>query len=368
MKNFICVLGMGAMVLLASCSSKTEKTTKNQTFKIINPFVKDTIYTNEFVAEINAFQNIEIRARVGGFIETVLVDEGQNVQKDQVLFTISNKQFLQDFRKAKAATKSVLAELKSAEIELQGSQKLLGKNFISQPEYDLVEAKVASLKAKLEEAQVNEAQAKLNLSFAQVKAPFDGIINRIPYKSGSLVKEGDLLTSISNNNEMFVYFNVSEVDYLEYISADSVKIEKEVSLTLANGTPYPYKGTIETTESEFDRNTGTLAFRAKFPNPNKILKHGASGKIKFESELKNAMLIPQKSTFDRQENLCVYVVEKDSTVQVRKITPLLRLPHLFVVESGLFASDKVLYEGVQKVKEGDKIVPEMISFSQVFNQ
>ena len=363
----MCILGIGAMVVFASCSSKKENATKEQKYKTINPLIKDTIYTSEYVAEINAFQNVEIRTRVGGFIESVLIDEGHYVHNGQVLFTINNKQFLQDLQKAKAATKRVMAELVAAEIELAGSKKLLDKNFISQPEYDLMNAKLASLNAKLEEAQADEEQANLNLSFAQVRAPFDGIINRIPNKSGSLVEEGTLLTTISYNKEMLAYFNVSEIDYLEYIMSDSKKNSKEVSLVLANGKPYPHKGVIETTESEFDNNTGTIAFRAKFPNPDNILKHGASGKVQLKSKLENALLIPQKATFDRQENLCVFIVGEDNSIQARKINPLLRLPHLFAVGSGLSAKDQILYEGVHLVKEGDKIVPEMISFSQVIN-
>jgi len=368
MKNFMLLLGIGAIILFVSCSSKSKKPTEEQKFKTISPLIKDTSYTNEYVAEINALQNVEIRARIGGFIESVLVDEGQTVHKGQVLFTINNKQFLQELQRAKAATKSVMAELNAVEIELSGSKKLLDKNFISQPEYDLAVAKVEALHAKLEEAKAIEEEANLNLSFAQIKAPFDGIINRIPNKTGSLVEEGTLLTTISNNKEILVYFNVSEVDYLEYAMSEDEKNSKEVSLVLANGTPYPHKGIIETTESEFDNHTGTLAFRAKFPNPDHILKHGATGKIQLESNLKNALLIPQKTTFDRQEHLCVFVVDNNNAVQVRKITPLLRLPHLFAIGSGLSPKDKILYEGVQLVKEGDKIVTEMISFSQGIDQ
>lgn len=365
MEKTVLVVGIIFTLILTSCSSKNKTSSKEevQKFKVINPLVKDTIYTNEYVTEINALQNVKIRARIDGFIEKVWVDEGQTVKKGQVLFSITNKQFQQDLNKAKALTKGVLATLKSAEIELQGLKKMLQKNYISAPKYNLAKAKLKALKAKLKEAQADEAQAILNLSFTRVKAPFDGIINRIPKKVGSLVEEGVLLTTISNNKEMLAYFNVSEIDYLDFVSSKNTKKGEKISLVLANGTPYKHKGVIETIESEFNKSTGTIAFRAKFPNPNYILKHGATGKIQINTDVKNAMLIPQKVTFDLQEHLCVYVVDKNNTVHIKKITPLLRLSNFFVINSDAITKhDKIIYEGIQKVKEGDKIIPEFILF------
>jgi len=369
MKIRILTMSVLAAVLLSSCMlNKSDEDNTPKKFKVIFPLVKDTFYIKEYVAEINAFQHVEIRSRVNGFIEGVNVDEGQTVRKGQVLFTISNKQFQQEVIKTQAATKSALAELRAAEIELEGSKRLLEKDFISKSEYDLSSANTETLKAKWEEAKAHKSLAKLNLSYTQVKAPFDGIINRIPNKKGSLVEEGTLLTTISNNNEMFAYFNVSERDYLDYSLFERVSERNELTLVLANGTVFNQSGLIETTESEFDKNTGTIAFRARFPNPEQILKHGSSGKVQLKSILKDAILIPQKSTFDRQEYMCVYVVGEDSIVQVRKIVPLVRLPQLIVVDQGLTQNDRIIYEGVQLVNEGDKIAPNAVSFHQFINE
>ena len=366
MKKNALILSIGVIILLASCSTTSQKE-QQETYKVTSPLVTDTVITNEYVAEVNALQNVEVRSRISGFIETILVDEGQTVHKGQTLFTISSKEYQQELLKTKAATKSAAADLKSAEIELDNSQKLLDKKIIGKPEYDLAEAKVEALKAKVEEAQSDEAQANLNLSFAEIKAPFDGIINRIPNKTGSLIEEGTLLTSISNNKEVFAYYNVSEKDYLDYATSKGEGKSKEVLLVLANGNVYKHKGIIETTESEFDKSTGNIAFRAKFPNPENLLKHGASGKVQVKTELKNAMLIPQKSTFEIQENIYVFTVTTDNKVQQTKVTPLARLPHWYVIEQTLSASDKIIYEGIQKVKDGDIVIPEPISFSQITN-
>ena len=167
MKNLFWILSIGATMVLAACSTKTNTKKEKQTFKVTTPLLKDTSYTQNYVAEIHALQHVEIRSRVNGFIEFQHVDEGQQVKKGQVLFTINNRQFVQNLDKAKAATKSAEAELRSAEIELEGAQELLNKNFISQAEYNLAQAKVEALKANMEEAKAEEAQAEINLSLAQ---------------------------------------------------------------------------------------------------------------------------------------------------------------------------------------------------------
>src|SRR5690606_17999498 len=210
MKHSIFIIGAVAMLSWTSCSPKNDGSQDRSKFRIISPVVRDTIHTTQYVAEIKAVQNVEIRARIGGFIQTVMVDEGQTVRKGQLLFSMNDQQLQQDLNRAMAATKSAAAELRSAEIELEGSQKLLDRDFISLPEFNLAASKVEALRAKLEEARSDQAQASLNLSFAQVRAPFDGIINRIPYRTGSLVEEGSLLTSISDLGEMFAYVNISE--------------------------------------------------------------------------------------------------------------------------------------------------------------
>ncbi|MBI4945301.1 MAG: efflux RND transporter periplasmic adaptor subunit [Bacteroidetes bacterium] len=366
MRKIALQLSISAMIFLSACSTDSKKETPEK-FQVISPLIMDTTYQNEYVAEINALQNVEIRTRIKGFIENIYVDEGQIVKQGQTLFTISSKQYEQDLLKAKAGLKSALADLKSTEIDLENTKKLLDKKIVSKTELDMLETKVDAAKAKVEEAQSDEAQAILNLSFTEIKAPFDGIINRIPNKTGSLVEEGTLLTVISNNKEVFAYFNVSEKDYLDYTLSKQQGKSKEVSLVLANGSLYNHKGLIETTESEFDKSTGNIAFRAKFPNPEQVLKHGSSGKILVKTELKNAMLIPQKSTFEVQENIYVFVVDKEGKVQQRKVTPSLRLLQLYVISSGLSPNERIIYEGVQKVKDGDNIMPETIMFSQIIN-
>ncbi len=317
----------------------------------------DTSYQNDYIADIHSVQNVELRARVKGYLEKIHVDEGKTVKAGQVLFSISSQEYKEELLRAKAMLKSAIADAKAAEVDYQNVKTLVEKNVVSKSELEMAKAKLDALNAKVEEAQAYESNASLKLSLTEIKAPFDGIIDRIPNKIGSLIDEGTLLTSISDNNEVFAYFNVSEMEYLEFISnkTDSAA-RNNLILILANNQPHPHKGSIETIEGEFDQSTGSIAFRARFPNPERILKHGSSGKVRLYKKVKKALIIPQKSTFEIQDRTYVYVVDKSDTVRLRTVVPRLRIPHLFILQSGLSANDRIVYEGIQNVKDGTKII------------
>lgn len=339
------------------CSTRKEETSAPETFQVIQPLIKDTSYVRSYVADIQSVQNTEIRAKAGGYLEAIQVDEGEYVKAGQQLFTISRKQYEQEVLKAEAAVANAMAETKAAEVEQKNTRALVEKNIVSQSELELAEAKVEALKARTAEARALEANARLELSFAQIRAPFAGYINRIPNKTGSLIEEGTLLTSLSNNHEMLVYFNVSEREYLDYLVDATEGQPREVQLLLANGAVYPFKGRVETAETEFDSSTGNIAFRARFPNPRQLLKHGATGKIQVSVPLRNAMLIPQKSVFEIQDKFFVYEVAADSTVKMTSVNPTYRLPELYVIKDGLTPTSRVVYEGIQLLTAGEKINP-----------
>lgn len=351
------------LVFAISCN-KNEPTTQTEKFPVTKPRTQTVSYHHEYVAELLSVQYVEIRNRVKGTIERVLADEGQSVRAGQKLFIISNKHYRHDLEQAEATTKSVYADLKAVKIELVNSKKLFEKNIISQAEVELLEAKADALQAKYEEAQAAEQQARLNLSYSDIEAPFTGVINRIPHKMGSVVEEGTMLTTISNSSSIFAYFNVSEKDYLEYARQKRDGKPQTVSLKLADGMMYQYSGTVETAESEFDKSTGNIAFRARFANTNGLLRHGSSGKVLVKNEIPNALLVPQKSTIEVQEHLYVFVVDSSNTVRMRKILPAVRLPQFYVVSSGLQADDRFILEGVQRVRDGAKIIPEVVDFPQ----
>ena len=170
-----------------------------------------------------------------------------------------------------------------------------------------------------------------------------------------MVAEGDLLTSLSDNSGIYAYFNVSEPEYLNYQMHSSERGNNLVSLIMANGEMFPEKGEIQTIEGEFDSETGNIAFRAKFLNAQKLLRNGETGKIQMTLPLKNALIIPQKATYEIQDQIYVFVVDKNGVVKSRNIKVAYQLPDIYVVSSGIATTDTILLEGVQKVKEDQKV-------------
>jgi len=341
MKRIILFTGLFALVCLTSCTTKKEEKEEAEKFTVTNPVRIDTSFTKEYVSQIKSVRNIELRAQEKGFLQNIYVDEGQFVKKGQLLFKIMPNMYQAELLKAQA-------EQKSVEIELQNSKLLADKNIVSKNELSVAQAKLQSAKAEV-------ALAKLHLSFTEIRAPFDGTIDRIPLKLGSLIDEGELLTSLSDNSQMFAYFNVSEPEYLQYQTDVKDRADNKVSLVLANGDIFKEKGNVEVIESEFNNETGNIAFRARFPNSAKLLRNGETGQVQMLVPLKNAIVIPQKATYEIQDKKYVFVVDKNNKVSSREITITGEIPDLYVIKSGLTENDKILLEGVQKVKENDKI-------------
>jgi len=362
------VLLFSIAVGFTACTTHKENKIETGKFPVTSPLLKDTTYTSEYVSEIQSLQNVEIRAKIKGYIEKIYVDEGKPVKAGQTLFSINSQEFQKELLKAKAMIKTAIAETKKAELELQTTKTLFEKNIVAKSEFEKAQANVEAANAKVEEAKAAEASANINVALAEIKAPFDGVINRIPFKTGSLIDEGTLLTTLSNNKEVFAYFNVSEKEYLNFASQKENNAKDNITLLLANGQAHQYKGTVETIEGEFDKNTGNIAFRAKFANNDLLLKHGSSGKVQLTNAVKNALLIPQKATFEIQDKFYVFVVDTNNVVKQRNIVIRQRLPHLYVVGNGLSATDKIIYEGIQNVKEGDKIQTDFIPMEQVISQ
>lgn len=348
MKLTSLLTGLFFVLVFSACKTKAIEQKETPRIPATNPLVMDTSFTKEYVAEIESIQNIEIRAKVKGYLESIKVDEGQQVAAGQLLFTIRSKEFEAELAQAQA-------KVKTAELEMQNVKTLQEKDIVSK-------AELALAVAKLNEARSELGIAETNLSFTKVVAPFSGIVDRLKFKVGSLVDEGTLLTSLSNNRSIYTYFNVTEAEYLDYKARQE---HNEVSLIMANGEPFKYKGKIETIEAEFDKSTGNIPFRAEFPNPDLLLKHGETGKVQLTIDLKNALVIPQKATFELQDKTYVYVVDEKNMVKARNISIKHRLPNLYVVDSGLQSSDKILLEGIQTIKEDDKVETEFLQPAKV---
>ena len=351
MRKVFIFLGLCALLVNTSCKSKHEEKVEEAKFLVTSPAVKDTLVYKDYVCQIHAISHIELRSQERGFLQNIYVDEGQYVNKGQLMFQIMPVIYEAEMEKSKA-------EVSYAEIEYQNTKRLADSNIVSKNELALSKARLDKEKAQLSLAQAH-------LSFTQIRAPFSGYMDRFHQRLGSLVDEGELLTTLSDNSEMWVYFNVPEAEYLDYSARAKKEGHAKVKLLMANNEVFSHEGIVETIEADFNNETGNIAFRATFSNPEKMLRHGETGTVLMPTYLKNAIIIPQKSTFEILDKKYVYVLE-DDVLKSREVTVLQEMPHLYVV-SGLSATDKILLEGLGKVKNNEKIESEFVPFEKALS-
>ena len=309
---------------------------------VTSPQRKDVVLTQQYVCQIHSRRHIEVCALDNGYLEEILVKEGQAVKKGDLMFKILPTLYQ---AKLDAAT----AEAQLAELEFNNTKKLYEQRVVSLNEVKLLQAKLAK-------AQAEAKLAAAELNFTNIRAPFDGIVDRLYEQLGSLIKEGDVLTTLSDNSVMWVYFNVPEARYLEYMAgADQHKEDERIELVLADGSKFPETGKIGAIEAKFNNETGNIPFRADFPNPKGLLRHGQTGTVLIHRTLKNALVIPQRATFELLDKRYVYVVGEDHVAHQRLITVQHELEDTFVIQSGLDVNDKIVLEGVRDVRDGDKV-------------
>lgn len=347
-------IGLYVLLALTGCEPKTGKEKETSKFLVTSPIIKDTSVTKDYVAQIHSIRHIEIRALEKGYLKEIYVDEGQSLKKGQRMFAIMPNVYRADLEKAEA-------EAKIADIELRNTKLLADGNVVSQNE-------LALAKANLEKAMAEVSLAKTHLGFTDIRAPFDGIMNHLHAREGSLLDEGELLTTLSDNSKMWVYFNVPEAEYLDYITSSDKGDNKEVNLLLANNKVFDQSGVIEIIEAEFNNETGNIAFRATFPNPDGILRHGETGSILMKVPFKDALLIPQKATFEVLDKKYVFVVGSDNVVHQKEITVTGEMPQLFMVGKGLDEGDKIILEGIRMVKDGQEVATEFVAPTKVFSE
>lgn len=311
---------------------------------VTSPVEEDVISTQRYVCQIHSCRHIEVRALEGGYLEKIAVNEGQSVKQGELMFKI-----LPVLLQAKLNADTAEAQL--AEIEFKNTEKLFQQNIESDQAVALAKANLAKAQAKVELAQAE-------LDFTDVKAPFDGIVDRQFNQQGSLIEEGDILTTLSDNSVMWVYFNVPEARYLEYKAELDENGDDEglrIELMLANGKTFPQHGTIGAIEADFNNETGNIAFRADFPNPSGLLRNGQTGTILIHRELDDVIVIPQRATFEILAKRYAYVVDDEGVVHQRDITIQSEQPDIFVIKEGLDEDEKIILEGIRQVRDGEKV-------------
>jgi len=371
--NFLAIIGI-ALLALSSCnqSEKPQMAHKAAPFQVQTVETSDVTVYKKYAANIEGEQNVEIRSKVDGFVEKIYIDEGATVKKGQLLFKLSAETLNQQLNAAKANIEVANSQVEVAQVELEKISPLVEKNIISSIELKTATSKLNAAKAQLSAAKANYLNAKENLDYTIITSPVDGIVGSIPYKVGSLVgrNEALALTTVSNINNVYAYFTMNEKQLLEFIRslggnsmAEKIGQMPEVELFLADGSLYGHKGKIETINGMVNPRTGSVNYRAKFPNPGRLLRNGNSGKIKFPTQLNSAIVLPQKSTFELQGKRFVYVVGKEDKVKSKEVIVSETVGNNIIVQSGVKAGEVIVNDGLIKLREGMQIIPNPVGLA-----
>ena len=350
---------------LVGCGNKTQIPQASNEYAVREIKTTECNLSTSYPATIKGIQDIEIRPKVSGFITKVHVDEGDFVRRGQVLFSIDRVQYEAAVKSAEAAVRVARTAVSTQKLTVKNKKMLHEKKIISDYDMEMAENQLASAEAELASARAQLIDARNNLSFCSVTSPSDGVVGMIPYRVGSLVSSttAEALTTVSNISKMYVYFSMTEKQLLEYTKGtDGVKgalaAIPAVSLQLADGSTYNQTGKVTNVSGVIDIATGSVSMRATFDNPQKILRSGGSGSVVFPIHMDNAILVPQKATYEIQDKHFVYVVGKDNKVKNTEITVLPQNDGTnFVVTGGLKAGERIVVEGVNTLSDGMAIKP-----------
>lgn len=301
-----------------------------------------------------------IRAKVPGYITRVMIDEGQRVRKGQTLFTLETQALTEDAGAAQA-------NVNAAQVEVDRLKPLVDKGIISPVQLETAQARLAQAKA-------NYKSITANIGYATIRSPIDGNVGSINYRQGALVSPADPtpLTTVTDVQDVYAFFSLNERDYLDLLRTtegetlnEKIKNLPPVELELVNGERYPEKGRIETITGQVNSSTGTVSFRATFPNKNRILAHGNSGRIRIPREYENTTVVPQTSTTEQQGRTYVYKVQGDTVAVLSSITVADRVDGLYIVSDGVKVGDKIVAEGLGKLRDGSPVRPQPVPFDSV---
>jgi membrane fusion protein, multidrug efflux system len=315
---------------------------------------------NSFPATIEGTINSAVRAKVPGYITQVLVDEGQQVKKGQTLFTLETETLSSDAEAARA-------EVNAAQVEVDKLKPLVEKDIISPVQLQTAEARLAQAKSRY-----NSIAA--NINYATIKSPVDGNVGAINFRSGALVSPGDPLplTIVSQTEEVYAFFAMNENDYFGFLektpgSSLSEKIDNfpKIKLMLAGNREYSHEGEIKTVNAQVNRQTGTVNFRATFPNPEGILTNGNSGTVRIPQVYENATVIPSKSTYEAQGYTYAFKLTKGDTARRVLVEVEENVDGLYIINKGLNKGDTIVAEGVARVDNNSRITPKPTSFDSI---
>ena len=352
-----------ASMILASCGGGGRPTFGDNEYPVVTVGTQSSTTQTTYPATIKGVQDVQISPKVAGFITQIIVKEGQTVSAGQVLFVIDNVTYQAQVRQAQASVNTAKASVNTAKLSFENSQKLHESGVIGDFELQSATNAYEQAKAGLAQAEASLSSAKEMLSYCYVKSPAAGVVGTLPYKVGALVSTGNVLTTVSNNSSMEVYFSVTEKDALEMSKAAGGQkgaIEKlpAVKLRLADGSMYDLEGTVTKMSGVIDAATGSVQLIALFQNPQRVLKSGGSGAIVIPHNSSSAIIIPQSAVSEVQNKKFVYLLGADNKVKYSEITVAPQNDGLnYIVTGGLKTGDKYVTNGITKLSDGMEIVP-----------
>ncbi|HEX4849159.1 MAG TPA: efflux RND transporter periplasmic adaptor subunit [Puia sp.] len=373
----IFLLGAGMIMLIESCGTSSGSPTMTQPLQslpVISVSTKPVTTYREYTATIEGTKNIEIRPQVDGYLDKIFVDEGAHVKKGQTLFKINDQPYREQLNTSNAALQAAKAALENAQINVNKLTPLVQNNVISDVQLKTAQASYNAAKANVEQAEAMVNAAQINVGYTVISAPVDGYIGRIPLKTGSLVgkNQTQALTMLSEVKDIYAYFSMSETDFLEFKNnfkgntlEEKIRNIPPVQLQLADNSIYPEPGKVEIAEGQFDKTIGSITFRAIFPNVNGLLRSGNTGRIRVPKEIESSIVVPQESTFELQDKIFVYALADSNKVEGRPITVNGRSGNYYLVDKGLTSGEKIVYTGLDRLREGMPIIPENISMDSL---
>lgn len=351
-------------LLLAACSSNN---TQNSEIRQIPEVPSTRVETRDittfetFPATVEGIVNSDVRTKITGYITDVLVDEGQRVSKGQRLFKVETQSRNEDAQAAKA-------NIKAAQVRVDQLIPLVEQKIISQNQLE-------TAKAQLAQAEAAYLSIVADINYSNITSPINGFVGEVRIRQGNLVSSSSSvpLTTISEINQVYAFFTMNEKQYLNFIKLipgnsvqEKIREIPKISFIMANGDVYPHSGTIQTINSQVDKQSGTISFRAVFDNPEHILTNGSTGTIQIPKTHSNAVVIPQEATYESQDKTLVMKIERaedgSMVAHARTIEISDRTQGLYVVKSGLEAGDEIVVKGVRSIADGSTVKPAVIPF------
>lgn len=324
-----------------------------------------TVYT-DFPVSLQGVQDIELRAKVNGFIDDIFVDEGQYVTKGQLLFRIFAPEYQEELARSSAAMKSMEAELAEAQLLVDRTKPLVDEGIIGKYELESALQNLANKNAQLSQAKAIKNTASANVAYSQIRAPFAGVMGLIPYKTGSLVSSSSIepLSQLSDISKIHAYFSINEKQFTHLLHeaknkslVDYLQQHAEIALILPDGNQFDQKGKVDMIGGQVDPKTGSINLRAAFQNPEGTIRSGNSATLRMYEKVQEAILIPQRATYELQGKKYVYKVDDEGLVSSAPVNIMDKIPsnEYFIVSSGLQRGEKIIVEGLANVKDGTKI-------------